>query len=50
MLYSFVNRILLGLFTLFIISFALYVFIVSPGLNNLNINELDRLAKQIHQE
>jgi len=50
MLYSLVNRILLGLFTLFIISFALYVFIVSPGLKNLKINELDRLAKQIHQK
>ena len=49
MFYNFLNRILIGFFTMFVISFALYVFIVAPGHNNLKINELDRLSQQLQQ-
>ena len=50
MLYNFLNRILIGFFTMFIISFALYIFIVAPGHNNLKINESDRLSEQLQQK
>ena len=48
MFYNFLNRILIGFFTMFVISFALYVFIVAPGHNNLKLNEFGNAHDKIN--